>query len=59
MSNPYENELAALTVLSQAHAEVLKTREISAYNINKMLTAMDALSETITAKTQREALPNV
>ena len=58
MSNPYESELTALTVLSQAHAEVLKTREVSAYNVNKMLNAMDALSETIIAKTQREALPN-
>ena len=58
MSNPYENEIAAINALANAHAAVLQTREVSAYNVSKMLNAMDALSETITAKTQREALPN-
>jgi hypothetical protein len=58
MSNPYENEIAAINALSVAHSTVLQTRDISSYNLNKMLSAMDALSDTITAKAQREALPN-
>ena len=54
----YSDEVEAIKALADAHCAILQTREVASYSVSKLLTAIEALSETLVAKAQREALPH-
>lgn len=50
MNSPYEHEIAAIKALTDAQCALLQLRDVNSYSINKMLEAINTLSETIIAK---------